>query len=101
MRAATLQPTEREFQRQIVRLAKILGWLVYHPWLSVHSTSGFPDLVLVRPPRVIFAEIKTAGGKITTHQVAWLRLLGECPQVEAYLWRPDDWDTIVDKLARA
>jgi hypothetical protein len=43
--------TEKQFTGQVVQLARMLGWRVYHPWLSVHSAAGFPDLVLCRPPR--------------------------------------------------
>lgn len=88
--------TEREFLRQITDLGKILGWRVYHPFLSKWSEPGYPDLTLVRPPRLIFAELKTDRGKVSEAQADWLALLGQC--AETYLWRPADLDAIATVL---
>ena len=49
---------------------------------------------MVRPPRLILAELKTDRGKVTSHHAELLELLGACPGVETYLWRPADFDTI-------
>lgn len=51
--------TEKQWQEQVVQLAKLCGWLVYHTWNSMHSAAGFPDLVLVRDTRIVFAEVKS------------------------------------------
>jgi hypothetical protein len=59
---------------------------------------GFPDLVLARPPRVIFAELKTAKGKLGPEQENWLAALTACPGVEVYVWRPDQLDDIAQIL---
>ena len=40
----------REFMPAVVELAKRFGWLLYHTHNSRRSASGFPDLVMVRPP---------------------------------------------------
>ena len=90
--------SEREFQRQILDLAKVLGWTAYHPMLSKWSERGWPDLAMVRPPRLVFAELKSETGRATSHQERWLGLLGLCPGVEAYLWRPSDIDSIATVL---
>jgi hypothetical protein len=90
--------SERAFQQQVVELARLLGWTAYHPWVSLHSAAGFPDLVLVRPPRLVFAELKSERGRVTAAQQRWLDLLGQVPGVEARLWRPGDWDEIVATL---
>jgi hypothetical protein len=50
------------------------------------------------PTRLILAELKTDRGKVTPHQAEWLELLGACPGVETYLWRPADFDTIAEVL---
>ena len=86
--------TERDFLASVRHLAELLGWTCYHTWQSIHSPAGFPDLVLVRPPRIIFAELKVGNRQPTPCQERWLNLLGECPGVEAYLWRPEDWEKI-------
>ncbi len=90
--------TEKEFLRQVSELARLYRWRVYHPWLSIHSERGWPDVALVRPPRLVLAELKTDKGKTTPHQDEWLALLGACPGVETYLWRPLDFDTIASVL---
>jgi hypothetical protein len=92
--------SEREFQEQVMQLAKLTGWACYHTWLSVRSTAGFPDLVLVRPPRVLFVELKTEGGKVTTAQRDWMLNLGACPGVEVKLWWPSDWNDVEETLKR-
>jgi hypothetical protein len=49
----------------------------------------------VRPPRVIFAEVKIEGGRLSEEQVARLARLKACPGVEAYTWRPRDWPDVI------
>ena len=90
--------TERELQDKVIELAHVTGWLTYHTYDSRRSERGFPDLVLVRPPRMVVAELKAERGHLTDDQAVWMRALGECPGVEAYVWRPSDWDEIVRVL---
>jgi hypothetical protein len=54
--------------------------------------------VLCRPPRLIVAELKRVGGRLTAAQRGWLDALGQCAGVECYLWCPEDWDAIVTTL---
>lgn len=97
---ATLPPqSERSFQAQVVALATLLGWRSYHSWSSLHSAGGFPDLVLVRRPRVIFAELKSERGKTSADQLDWLNDLGMSGQ-ETYIWRPSSWQEIEKVLSR-
>jgi len=100
--------TEKHLQRDVVALARQRGWLVYHPWSSVHSQAGFPDLTMVRclpngDRRVIFAELKTEKGKVSTPQRHWLGALALVAQASAcaisvYTWRPSDFDKILEVL---
>jgi hypothetical protein len=39
---------ESEYLAQIIELARIFRWRTYHPWLSVRSEPGWPDLSLLR-----------------------------------------------------
>ena len=91
--------TEKDLLSQIKDLAKIYHWRLYHPFLSKWSERGFPDLVLLRPPRIIFAELKRDDGKLTPSQQEWADLLKACPGVEYYCFRPSDIDGIVKILA--
>lgn len=91
---------EKEFLQAVRELAELQGWLCYHTWNSLHSPAGFPDLVLVRPPRVIFAELKVGGRKPTPAQQQWLDTLRGCAGVEVYLWTPECWGEIERTLRR-
>jgi hypothetical protein len=95
--------SEQDFQRAVIQLAKVHGWKVYHPWISVHSQMGFPDLTMLRAGDLIFAELKSMSGKVGPSQDDWLTALTVAgmlnPRVRCYLWRPDDWPTIERVLA--
>lgn len=91
--------TEKSFQADVLEAARLLGWRAYHTHDSRHSESGFPDLVLVRRPRVIFAELKSERGAVSDDQQAWIDDLKASRQ-EVYVWRPSDWDALVEVLKR-
>ena len=94
---------EDDFLAAVIELATLCHWLVYHTYDSRRSQAGFPDLVLVKPDKLIFAELKTAKGTVRPAQKEWLDTLAavsiDQSQIEIYLWRPDDWDGIVKILA--
>ena len=54
--------------------------------------------MLVKPPVVIFAELKTEKGTPSTAQDEWLEKLGLCTELSVHLWRPSDWDEIEERL---
>lgn len=100
--------TEAAFQQQVIHLAMLYGWQVNHQrpcqtrsgrWLTAtQGHTGFPDLVLAHPTRgLVFAELKTARGRLSPHQTAWLSVLTRAG-VEAYVWRPDQLDIITARL---
>jgi hypothetical protein len=89
-----LEITERQFTAQIAELAKMFKWTRYHTWLSRYSPPGFPDEVLIRPPRLIFAELKRDTGKLTDAQQGWVDILQQIPAIEVYVWRPADLNDI-------
>ncbi|MBT9148434.1 MAG: hypothetical protein DDT32_02208 [Syntrophomonadaceae bacterium] len=94
--------SEKEFLAQIIELAEHRGWAAYHvldqKTYSRRTSKGFPDLVLARPPHIIFAEIKSDEGRLSPEQEAWLQLLSKCDGIKTYIWRPLDWDNIVKLL---
>ena len=92
--------TESEFQRLVIDVARLRGWVVYHVPDSRRVTArGCPDLIMIheRQSRLIFAELKTETGKLSDHQKKWMRVLVACG-VETYLWRPSDMAAIKDIL---
>jgi len=85
---------ERELQRQITDLADLTGWRWFHVYDSRRSPAGFPDLALVRRGRLIFFEVKSASGRISRPQAAWLLDLAQVPGVVAMVVRPSDWPRV-------
>jgi hypothetical protein len=90
--------TEKEWGRTVHDYAVLRRWEWYHPWLSVRSTPGWPDVSLVRPPRFVVVELKRETGKVTPSQEHWLGLLRQCPGVEVFVWRPSDWPEVLEVL---
>lgn len=85
---------ESELQAAVTGLLDLYGWLWYHTHDSRKSRKGFPDITAVnaKQQRTIFAELKGDGGHPTDEQRVWLEWL-EHAGTEAYLWRPEHWDT--------
>src|SRR4051812_49625630 len=97
--------SERRFMAQVVRLAELLGWRVWHdratnaprackacaaPLPVARNAAGLPDLILVRRPRVVWAELKAERNTLTDDQWEYIEALRASRQ-EAYVWRPSDW----------
>lgn len=106
--------SEDQFLKQIIDLAHVYGWKACHTRAARTSKgwrtpvqgdgAGFPDLILVREI-VIFAELKNEKGKISDAQEDWITTLNIATQTSknpgnAYIWRPSDWDRIVNILSR-
>lgn len=109
---ASMMP-ERELQQAIEDHFRERGWFVYHARTAPGSEPGLLDLVMMRPPRVIFMELKSMKGKLDERlrysrrgnrvlptQKEWFDGLEECPGVETYLIRPIDWfNGTVDRIS--
>ena len=89
---------EKEWQAQVVSLARRLGWMTYHTYDSRRSEPGWPDLVLLRE-RMVIAELKTQKGRVSEAQQKWLDALREAG-VETYLWRPSDMGQVAATLMK-
>jgi hypothetical protein len=90
--------TEKDFQATVEQAADLLGWWSWHDNDSRRNAAGFPDLVLVKDSRLIFAELKREKGRLTTVQANVLEMLSKVETVESHLWRPSDWTEIVERL---
>ena len=82
--------TEKQLLEAIIDLATRLGWRHYHTYDSRRSDTGFPDLVLARDTRLVFAELKTDAATPTRAQSQWIEAL-DTAGAEAYVLRPADW----------
>lgn len=80
---------ENELQKQVLDLCRKYKLLVFHSADSRRDTAkGFPDLTIVGQ-RLIFAELKSEIGRLTTDQVTWKYALLSAGE-KYYLWRPSD-----------
>jgi hypothetical protein len=94
-----LRETEAGFQLWVTDLAQLKGWSWVHfrPARTEHGwrtpvegdAAGWVDLMLCRPPRLIFAELKSERGRLSADQEAWQHKLRAC-HAEVYIWRPAD-----------
>lgn len=109
---SALPVSEESLQSAVIDLAQLRGWKVAHfapartekGWRTPVRADGkgFPDLVLVKGRRLIFAELKSQKGRVSPEQAAWLDALsgdaflapGEYRDVEVKVWRPADWPEI-------
>ena len=90
--------SERQWQQQVLELAALYRWTWYHTHDSRRSPAGFPDLVLVRD-RVLFVELKTDRGRLTTEQLRWQNELYHAG-AEVFVWRPGDLVLVKRVLAQ-
>jgi hypothetical protein len=97
--------TEAQLQSAIVECAQLLGWRCAHfrpaqtakGWRTAVSAdgAGYPDLTLVRNGFLIFAELKSAKGRVSAEQQRWLDELTAVSfqedRVLTYLWTTQQW----------
>ena len=98
-------PTEAEFTRQVLQLAKLCGWRTLHLRPGRTATGwrtpvqgdgkGFPDLCMVHPGRglICFAELKVGKNKLTPEQMGWIFALEQTDAI-VRVWTPADWPSI-------
>ena len=98
--------SERDWQNQVIRYAIDLGWKHYHApdnrpvnGRIQKVVAGFPDLVLVKGERLIFAELKRELGTVSEAQTLWLAAL-EATGSECYIWRPSQMREVKEILSK-
>jgi hypothetical protein len=100
---------ERDWQATLVAALEVFGYVVEHTyplrtqhgWRTGSTLTGKPDLIALRPPRLLAIECKTDKGRLTTEQVAVLSLYALVPCCRAWVLRPrDPWDTVQSWLRR-
>lgn len=95
---------EKDFQRRVEEYARLEGWHVYSvPDSRRVSLSGYPDLTMWRvlDKRLIFAELKREKGRLRPQQEVILEELRQLGVAEVYVWRPSNWNEILDTLRRS
>lgn len=89
--------SEKDFMSMVIAFAKLHRWFQFHTHDSRRSVAGFPDLVLLRPPKIVVAELKVGKNRVTAEQNLWLNLFEECG-IPAYVWTEKDWLEIEEVL---
>lgn len=87
---------EATLQAAVIDLAHVMGFRVAHfrparietGWRTPVSADGrgFPDLVIAKPGRVLFVELKGSAGRVSPAQQEWIDVLG------AQIWSPAQWN---------
>lgn len=99
--------TEAQWQLRVQSIARINGWKYYHAPDNMPNKygriqniiPGFPDLVLVKNGRIIFAELKKETGRLSESQKEWIDELKQC-NLEVYVWRPSD-ENLINKVLKS
>lgn len=116
----TIPPiNEKDWQKTVIEYAHLRGWTAAHfraamtgrtytnkrgevknVWVTPVQADGkgFFDWIFVRPPRILFVELKSDKGKLTTEQENWCRLIAICQiansEIKWGVWRPADWEMV-------
>lgn len=106
---------ETDFEDAIIALATATGWMIHaerptkirpdpttgrtRARTSVKGHTGYPDITASHPRHgVIFAELKSADGRLTDEQRDWLSNLANHDRLGSPIlievWRPQDWPAI-------
>ncbi len=91
--------TGEALQDAIVQTAQLHGWYWFHDTDSRRNNAGLPDLILIKPPRVLFVEVKGDGDRLRPEQAHVLDLLAECDTIASGVVGPDDLEAIQRRLA--
>lgn len=110
------EPSEAEFQRQVIEYAQMHGWRVahfrkvrvqrkngevYYETPVAADGKGFPDTILVHEQlcQCLVAELKVGNNQPTFEQREWLSAF-RAAGVPTYVWRPCDWAEIETVLGK-
>lgn len=96
--------SERDWQNFVIARALNHGWTYYHApdnkpcnGRRQKIVPGFPDLVLVKGSKLVFAELKAETGRVSAEQKVWLAKLA-ATGCEAHIWRPSQWKEVNEYL---
>lgn len=103
-----LTQTERQFQDEVIDYAHLMGYeiahfravrvqradgSVYYCTPATVDGEGWPDLVIIKPPKVFFVELKTTKGVVRKRQEHWIEMLSACG-LDAGVLRPEGWEEL-------
>lgn len=103
------QASERDFQNTLVSLLEMFGFVTEHTfplmtrpkggrpvWRTGSTLKGKPDLIALRPPRLLAIEVKSETGRLEPEQRAVLSLYAAIPSARAWVISPHDppWEDV-------
>jgi hypothetical protein len=100
--------SEVQWERWVVRVADLYGWHGIHIRQSEGNVQGvdradaygWPDWTFVKPEvGIMFRELKTETGRLSSAQRMWHLWLHEAG-ADVAVWRPSQWQTVIDTLNR-
>jgi Holliday junction resolvase len=103
MTTSVLPTSEAQWMVTIGDALDLTGWAWIHhrpahrkhgKWTTPtqgNSSKGFPDIVAVRSPRVLWIEVKTNAGRAIPEQKQWVESLRSSDQEAHVLHFPRDW----------
>jgi hypothetical protein len=83
---------EQALLLEVLRIVKARNLLWFHDFDSRKNPPGLPDLIIVGPGGILYAELKSEHGPTSMMQTRWLRALLAQRQ-QAVIWRPSDLRT--------
>ena len=86
---SNLKILEQQTQQAICELCDYLGLEWFHNPDSQRVRAGLPDLIIIGPRGVIYAELKSKTGKLRTKQDKIIKLLRQSGQ-KVFVWRHTD-----------
>ncbi len=88
---------ETQYRGQVVKISEYCGVEAhFHNLYSIGSDKDFPDLLIIKRPRLIVAELKVKA-KFEPGQIRWLELFAGCTSIESYKWRSGE--TPIEEIA--
>lgn len=90
--------TKAAFRAEVINLAKLQGWRCWYVSSGGRSCAGWPDLVLIRRPRIVFLELKAERTPVTADQKSTIAALRSCG-LQAHIVRPSEAQKI-ERLLR-
>jgi hypothetical protein len=90
--------TEKAFQAMVVAGLRQRGWLVWHVVDSRLMRAGLPDIVAIKPGRVLLWELKTEEGRVRPEQQGVIDALPPGSTVDARIVRPSQWAEVEEVL---
>ena len=107
----TRRTPEKDFQDTVLQWARLYQWRCFYipDWMYRMAIAsilrsrrkdrdwpdkGFPDLVLLKPGRLIVAELKSPKGRVEPEQKEWHDLFASVG-IRVHIWKPTDIDDII------